>query len=125
MRGVNEGPSARFSAAGDCVDARNGVLVWIGGCNGSLDALDDMYYLYTSMSYLIPLLFLTMMIYFVFIAVDMHGGGGNILDGRPEKLSFRKELKRKCLDVDLNKNGSTLVAHQAGIHSRMISQERL
>lgn len=50
MTNVNEGPSARFSAAGDCVDARNGILVLIGGCNGSLEALDDMYYLHTGMA---------------------------------------------------------------------------
>lgn len=41
------GPSARFSVAGDCVDVRSGVLVFIGGCNETLEALDDMYYLDT------------------------------------------------------------------------------
>ncbi|XP_012080405.1 kelch domain-containing protein 3 isoform X2 [Jatropha curcas] len=42
------GPSARFSVAGDCLDPQlGGVLVFIGGCNKSLEALDDMYYLYT------------------------------------------------------------------------------
>lgn len=41
-------PSARFSVAGDCLDPlKDGVLVFIGGCNKSLEALDDMYYLYT------------------------------------------------------------------------------
>lgn len=34
--------------AGDCLDPfKGGVLVFIGGCNKSLEALDDMYYLYT------------------------------------------------------------------------------
>ena len=42
------GPSARFSVAGDCLDPlKRGVLVFIGGCNKSLEALDDMYYLHT------------------------------------------------------------------------------
>lgn len=42
------GPSARFSMAGDCLDPfKGGVLVFIGGCNKSLEALDDMYYLHT------------------------------------------------------------------------------
>lgn len=41
-------PSARFSVAGDCLDpSMGGVLVFIGGCNKSLEALDDMYYLHT------------------------------------------------------------------------------
>ncbi|KAH9722236.1 F25I16.5 protein [Citrus sinensis] len=45
---TGEGPSARFSVAGDCLDPlKGGVLVFIGGCNKSLEALDDMYYLYT------------------------------------------------------------------------------
>ena len=34
--------------AGDCLDpCMGGVLVFIGGCNKSLEALDDMYFLYT------------------------------------------------------------------------------
>lgn len=45
---TGDGPSARFSVAGDCLDpVRGGVLVFIGGCNKSLEALDDMYYLNT------------------------------------------------------------------------------
>ncbi|MCO5570463.1 hypothetical protein L7F22_024185 [Adiantum nelumboides] len=43
------GPSARFSVAGDCVDVKSGVLVFIGGCNANLEALDDMYYLDTEL----------------------------------------------------------------------------
>lgn len=46
---VNLGPSARFSAAGDCLDPNKGILVFIGGCNASLEALDDMFYLYTGL----------------------------------------------------------------------------
>jgi hypothetical protein len=50
---TGDGPSARFSVAGDCLDpVKGGVLVFIGGCNKSLEALDDMYYLYTGLSYL-------------------------------------------------------------------------
>lgn len=42
------GPSARFSVAGDCLDPyMSGVLVFVGGCNRNLEALDDMHYLYT------------------------------------------------------------------------------
>ncbi|KAL2340655.1 hypothetical protein Fmac_008595 [Flemingia macrophylla] len=45
---IPNGPSARFSVAGDCLDpCMSGVLVFIGGCNKSLEGLDDMYYLYT------------------------------------------------------------------------------
>ncbi|XP_077222651.1 galactose oxidase/kelch repeat superfamily protein isoform X2 [Tasmannia lanceolata] len=66
------GPSARFSVAGDCLDPRNGVLVFIGGCNDNLEALDDMYYLFTGIS--------------------MENGQD---EQRPEKFSIRKELKKK------------------------------
>lgn len=49
---TGEGPSARFSVAGDCLDPlKGGVLVFIGGCNKSLEALDDMYYLYTGSTF--------------------------------------------------------------------------
>ncbi|PIA63125.1 hypothetical protein AQUCO_00200865v1 [Aquilegia coerulea] len=68
-----QGPSARFSVAGDCLDARKGVLVFIGGCNQQLEALDDMYYLHTD--------------------IVMENGQD---EPRHEKLSLRKELKRKC-----------------------------
>ncbi|KHG24684.1 Tip elongation aberrant 1 [Gossypium arboreum] len=45
---MGDGPSARFSVAGDCLDPlKSGVLVFIGGCNKTLEALDDMYYLHT------------------------------------------------------------------------------
>lgn len=47
---INKGPSARFSGAGDCLDEQRGILVFLGGCNKSLEALDDMYYLYTDMT---------------------------------------------------------------------------
>ncbi|MCO5577092.1 hypothetical protein L7F22_030914 [Adiantum nelumboides] len=65
------GPSARFSVAGDCVDVKSGVLVFIGGCNANLEALDDMYYLDT----------------------ELQAEKGQ--DERGEKYSLRKELKRK------------------------------
>lgn len=45
---TGEGPSARFSMAGDSLDPQHGgVLVLIGGCNKNLEALNDMYYLRT------------------------------------------------------------------------------
>uniref|UniRef100_K7KW81 Attractin/MKLN-like beta-propeller domain-containing protein n=1 Tax=Glycine max TaxID=3847 RepID=K7KW81_SOYBN len=71
------GPSARFSVAGDCLDPyMSGVLVFVGGCNRNLEALDDMYYLYT--------------------------GIARENEQRPEKLSLKKQLKRKCLEQNPN-----------------------
>ncbi|GAB2270150.1 hypothetical protein Dimus_005058 [Dionaea muscipula] len=47
---TGDGPSARFSMSGDCLDPLvGGVLVFMGGCNKNLEALDDMYYLYTEL----------------------------------------------------------------------------
>ena len=49
---TGEGPSARFSMAGDSLDPeKGGVLVFLGGCNKHLEALDDMYYLHTGFIY--------------------------------------------------------------------------
>nr|KYP49534.1 Rab9 effector protein with Kelch [Cajanus cajan] len=71
------GPSARFSVAGDCLDpCMSGVLVFIGGCSRSLEGIDDMYYLYT--------------------------GIARENERRPDKLSLRKQLKLKCLEQNLN-----------------------
>ncbi len=44
-----QGPSPRFSLAGDVVDTEKGILMFLGGCNEHLEALDDMYYLYTGL----------------------------------------------------------------------------
>lgn len=71
------GPSARFSMAGDCLDpVRSGVLIFVGGCNRSLEALDDMYYLHTGLT--------------------------REQEPRPEKLSLRKKLKLKCQEQNLS-----------------------
>nr|XP_043615824.1 rab9 effector protein with kelch motifs [Erigeron canadensis] len=44
------GPSARFSMAGSTLHPQHGgSLIFIGGCNKSLEALDDMFYLYTGL----------------------------------------------------------------------------
>ncbi|XP_043722829.1 kelch domain-containing protein 3-like isoform X2 [Telopea speciosissima] len=67
------GPTARFSVAGDCLDPQKGILVFIGGCNQDLEALDDIYYLHTEISM-------------------ENGRNGQ----KQEKLSLKKELKRKC-----------------------------
>ncbi|KAJ6834919.1 tip elongation aberrant protein 1-like isoform X1 [Iris pallida] len=72
MISVSQGPSARFSVAGDCLDESKGIVVFIGGCNQSLEALDDMYYLYTDM----PVQY-------------------GISEQRQEKSSLRRELKKK------------------------------
>ncbi|XP_044476218.1 kelch domain-containing protein 3-like isoform X3 [Mangifera indica] len=72
---TGEGPSSRFSVASDCLDPlKGGVLVFIGGCNRSLEALDDMYYLYTGLAN----------------------------ERKLEKLSLRKQLKLKCQEQNLN-----------------------
>ena len=45
---VGDGPCARFSVSGACLDPqKQGVLVFFGGCNRSLEALDDIYYFHT------------------------------------------------------------------------------
>ncbi|KAJ6815466.1 tip elongation aberrant protein 1-like isoform X3 [Iris pallida] len=75
MISVNQGPSARFSVAGDCLDESKGIIVFIGGCNQYLEALDDMYYLYTDM----PVQY-------------------GLSEQRQEKSSLRRELKNKCRD---------------------------
>ncbi|XP_035834647.1 serine/threonine-protein phosphatase BSL1-like [Helianthus annuus] len=41
------GPSARFSMAGSTLHPQHGgILIFMGGCNKSLEALDDMFYLH-------------------------------------------------------------------------------
>ncbi|XP_048135837.1 uncharacterized protein LOC115742287 isoform X3 [Rhodamnia argentea] len=73
---ASAGPSARFSMAGDCLDpVRSGVLVFVGGCNRSLEALEDMYYLHTGLT--------------------------REQEPRLEKLSLRKKLKLKCQEQNL------------------------
>ncbi|KAL9269953.1 Rab9 effector protein with kelch motifs-like protein [Drosera capensis] len=68
------GPSARFSMAGDCLDPTvSGVLVFMGGCSRSLEALDDMYYLHTELR------------------------GHHVRDlGRLDNISMKRQLKMKC-----------------------------
>ncbi|XP_022737507.1 kelch domain-containing protein 3-like isoform X2 [Durio zibethinus] len=74
---MGDGPSARFSVAGDCLDPlKSGVLVFIGGCNKTLEALDDMYYIYTGL-----------------VVRD---------ERKLEKLSLRKQLKLKCQEQNLS-----------------------
>ncbi|XP_068464561.1 acyl-CoA-binding domain-containing protein 5 isoform X2 [Phaseolus vulgaris] len=90
---ATNGPSARFSVAGDCLDPfKGGVLVFIGGCNKSLEALDDMYYLYT--------------------------GIARESEQRPEKLSLRKQLKLKCQEQNPNP-GQNQVLVRYGVGSDM------
>lgn len=71
---TGEGPSARFSVAGDCLDPHlGGSLVFIGGCDRKLQPLEDMYYLHTGLV-----------------------GEAERDERRIEKLSLRKQLKLKC-----------------------------
>ncbi|KAM7267965.1 hypothetical protein ACFE04_010131 [Oxalis oulophora] len=91
---TGDGPPCRFSLAGDCVDPlKSGVLVFIGGCNRSLEALDDMYYLHTG------------------LVQD---------DCKTEKLSMRKQLKLKCQEQSLTSpvRDNTLVSIGSGITMR-------
>lgn len=71
---TGEGPSPRFSVAGDCLDPHlGGTLVLIGGCNNTLQPLEDMYYLQTGI-----------------VREDERD------ERRIMKLSLRKQLKLKC-----------------------------
>lgn len=48
---IGEGPSARFSMAGTTLHPQHGgVLIFMGGCNKNLEALDDMFYLFTGLA---------------------------------------------------------------------------
>ncbi|KAL4036161.1 hypothetical protein IC575_004888 [Cucumis melo] len=76
---MGDGPSARFSVAGDCLDPyKVGTLALLGGCNKGLEALDDMYYLFTGLA--------------------------KETERKLEKLSLRKQLKLKCQEQNLNAN---------------------
>ncbi|XP_020702488.1 RING finger protein B isoform X1 [Dendrobium catenatum] len=89
---INRGPSARFSGAGDCLDEQRGILVFLGGCNKSLEALDDMYYLYTDMI-------------------------ANNWPSQPKQdLLHGKELKINCTDGKVEKSsGTTLTSETSGV----------
>ncbi|WOK92296.1 kelch domain-containing protein 3 [Canna indica] len=80
----NCGPTARFSVAGDCLDERKGILVFLGGCDKSLEPLDDMYYLHTD----IPV-------------------AKGLYDQRGGDLSIRRELRKKCRKEDLRETDQT------------------
>ncbi|XP_057517343.1 uncharacterized protein LOC130798399 isoform X1 [Amaranthus tricolor] len=90
---TGDGPSARFSMSGDCLDpSKNGVLVFIGGCNKNLEALEDMYYLHTGLT---------------------RDDGRD--EPRPEKLSLRKQLKMKCQEQYIQhspQNDKTIVTYE-------------
>lgn len=76
---IGNGPSARFSMAVDCLDpSMGGILVFLGGCNKTLEALGDMYFLHTGLS---------------------RENGRE--ERRLEKLSLRKQLKMKCQERNL------------------------
>ncbi|CAJ1975402.1 unnamed protein product [Sphenostylis stenocarpa] len=91
---TTNGPCARFAVAGDCLDPyMNGVLVFLGGCNRNLEALDDMYYLYTGIAW--------------------------ERENRPEKLSLRKQLKLKCQGQNLSLvQNPVLCGYEVGADSK-------
>ncbi|GFZ16991.1 Galactose oxidase/kelch repeat superfamily protein [Actinidia rufa] len=76
---TGDGPSSRFSMAGDSLDPqKGGILVFLGGCSKNLEALDTMYYLHTGLT------------------------SENERDERRlEKLSLRKQLKLKCQEQNM------------------------
>ncbi|KAI6683250.1 hypothetical protein NL676_029163 [Syzygium grande] len=76
MTSAGHGPSPRFSMAAACLDpGRSGVLAFVGGCNGSFEVLDDIYYLHTGLT--------------------------RVYERRLEKLRLRKKLKLKCQEQNL------------------------
>ncbi|ESQ27747.1 hypothetical protein EUTSA_v100194641mg, partial [Eutrema salsugineum] len=76
---MEEGPSARFSAAAVCLGPyKAGLFFFIGGCNKNLEPLDDIYYLHTE------------------------GGYDARFDQNPGKLSLRKQMKLKCQGQNLD-----------------------
>lgn len=88
-------PSSRFSMSGDCLDpSKGGVLAFIGGCNKNLEALDDVYYLHTEL-------------------VRDDGRDDGTHEQRLEKLSFRKQLKMKCLEqyISTSENDKALATY--------------
>ncbi|MCD9639516.1 Multidrug resistance protein 1 [Datura stramonium] len=98
---TGEGPSARFSVAGDCLNPHlRGVLVFVGGCDNNLQPLENMYYLHT----------------------------GRIIEAerderRIEKLSFRKQLKLNCQEQQAlaSPYDNTLVGFADGFFSFWIA----
>lgn len=77
---TGEGPSARFSVAGDCLDPHlGGALVFVGGCDKNLQPLEDMYYLHTGLV-----------------------REAERDERRIEKLSLRKQLKLKCQEQQVS-----------------------
>eukprot|EP01018_Ginkgo_biloba_P010179 Gb_31051 [translate_table: standard] len=98
------GPSARFSVAGDCLDYKRGILVFIGGCNENLEALDDLYYLNTEM-----------------IMENEQE------EQKPEKFSLRRELKRKRQEHHVSLNNPEKERNMPkldGDHISMLPQAR-
>ncbi|XP_013652386.2 tip elongation aberrant protein 1 isoform X2 [Brassica napus] len=70
---MEEGPAARFSAGAVCLGPyKAGSFFFLGGCNKSLEPLDDIYYLHTD------------------------GGYNARFDQTPGRLSLRKQMKLKC-----------------------------
>ncbi|KAG2313273.1 hypothetical protein Bca52824_024830 [Brassica carinata] len=70
---MEEGPSARFSAAAVCLGPyKAGSFFFVGGCNNNLEPLDDIYYLHTDGVYEAR------------------------LAQTPGRLSLRKQVKLKC-----------------------------
>ncbi|RAL41210.1 hypothetical protein DM860_010004 [Cuscuta australis] len=93
---TGDGPSARFSMAGECLDPHlGGLLVFLGGCNKKLEALDDMYFLHTGNVNSSKLITSGLV------------GENEQNDRRTEKLSLRKQLKLKC-------KSSKLLSQKAG-----------
>ncbi|KAF2592903.1 hypothetical protein F2Q70_00045403 [Brassica cretica] len=73
VHAMEEGPSARFSAGAVSLGPyKAGSFFFLGGCNKSLEPLDDIYYLHTD------------------------GGYNARFDQTPGRFSLRKQMKLKC-----------------------------
>ncbi|KAG5380967.1 hypothetical protein IGI04_028809 [Brassica rapa subsp. trilocularis] len=73
VHAMEEGPSARFSAGAVSLGPyKAGSFFFVGGCNKSLEPLDDIYYLHTD------------------------GGYNARFDQTPGRFSLRKQMKLKC-----------------------------
>ncbi|CAH8334830.1 unnamed protein product [Eruca vesicaria subsp. sativa] len=81
---MEEGPSARFCTGAVCLSPyKAGSFFFLGGCNKSLEPLDDIYYLHTD------------------------GGYNARLDQTLGRLSLRKQMKLKCQEQKLAVAGTS------------------
>ncbi|KAG2313274.1 hypothetical protein Bca52824_024831 [Brassica carinata] len=82
---IEEGPSARFSAAAACLSPyKAGSFLFVGGCNKNLEPLDDIYYLHT-------------------VGVEEAR-----VARRLERLAAREQLKQYCKELKFAMDGGKM-----------------